>query len=230
MIKITKIAIETDRTLKILLREYFEYEFIETKNYEIDDILKEGISLLIIDDSIENIESRLKILKKYKIKVILLFLEPDIYILRKYIKENLIFDFLKKSDYRLIEEIIDFINVKNSKKEKIYIDPNSVKLLVEPKEILYIGYSKIIRKSVIKIDEKEYLSNKSLSEIQALLFKFSEFIRIERSCIINLARIKEINLKEEILIFDNNEILQLSKKILKRVEMLWLNSNAIIKL
>lgn len=92
----TKIAIETDRTLKILLREYFEYEFIETKNYEIDDILKEGISLLIIDDSIENIESRLKILKKYKIKVILLFLEPDIYILRKYIKENLIFDFLKK--------------------------------------------------------------------------------------------------------------------------------------
>ena len=39
----TKIAIETDRTLKILLREYFEYEFIETKNYEIDDILKEGI-------------------------------------------------------------------------------------------------------------------------------------------------------------------------------------------
>ncbi|WP_443862866.1 LytTR family transcriptional regulator DNA-binding domain-containing protein [Fusobacterium ulcerans] len=226
----TKIAIETDRTLKILLREYFEYEFIETKNYEIDDILKEGISLLIIDDSIENIESRLKILKKYKIKVILLFLEPDIYILRKYIKENLIFDFLKKSDYRLIEEIIDFINVKNSKKEKIYIDTNSVKLLVEPKEILYIGYSKIIRKSVIKIDEKEYLSNKSLSEIQALLFKFSEFIRIERSCIINLARIKEINLKEEILIFDNNEILQLSKKILKRVEMLWLNSNAIIKL
>lgn len=226
----TKIAIETDRTLKILLREYFEYEFIETKNYEIDDILKEGISLLIIDDSIENIESRLKILKKYKIKVILLFLEPDIYILRKYIKENLIFDFLKKSDYRLIEEIIDFINVKNSKKEKIYIDTNSVKLLVEPKEILYIGYSKIIRKSVIKIDEKEYLSNKSLSEIQALLFKFSEFIRIERSCIINLARIKEINLKEEILIFDNNEVLQLSKKILKRVEMLWLNSNAIIKL
>lgn len=153
-----------------------------------------------------------------------------IYILRKYIKENLIFDFLKKSDYRLIEEIIDFINVKNSKKEKIYIDTNSVKLLVEPKEILYIGYSKIIRKSVIKIDEKEYLSNKSLSEIQALLFKFSEFIRIERSCIINLARIKEINLKEEILIFDNNEILQLSKKILKRVEMLWLNSNVIIKL
>ena len=120
--------------------------------------------------------------------------------------------------------------MKNSKKEKIYIDTNSVKLLVEPKEILYIGYSKIIRKSVIKIDEKEYLSNKSLSEIQALLFKFSEFIRIERSCIINLARIKEINLKEEILIFDNNEILQLSKKILKRVEMLWLNSNAIIKL
>lgn len=142
----------------------------------------------------------------------------------------MIFDFLKKSDYRLIEEIIDFINVKNSKKEKIYIDTNSVKLLVEPKEILYIGYSKIIRKSVIKIDEKEYLSNKSLSEIQALLFKFSEFIRIERSCIINLARIKEINLKEEILIFDNNEILQLSKKILKRVEMLWLNSNVIIKL
>ena len=42
----------------------------------------------------------------------------DIQILRKYIRENLIFDFLKKKDYQLIEEIIGFINTRNNEKNK----------------------------------------------------------------------------------------------------------------
>ena len=49
-------------------------------------------------------------------------------------------------------------------------------------------------------------------QIEALLSSHREFQRIERSSIINMKRIKEINLKEELLIFDNGIIFQLSKK------------------
>ena len=67
MISLNKIALEVDKGLEILLREYYEYEFINTADYEIHDILKEEISLLITDDSDKNAELLLKILKKCNI-------------------------------------------------------------------------------------------------------------------------------------------------------------------
>ncbi len=84
-----KIALEIGKGLEILLREYYEYEFINTENYEIYDILKEKVTLLIMDDSGENTESRLKLLKKYNVKVLLLSSDFDIQTLRKYIREKL---------------------------------------------------------------------------------------------------------------------------------------------
>ena len=230
MISLNKIALEVDKGLEILLREYYEYEFINTADYEIHDILKEEISLLITDDSDKNAELRLKLLKKCNIKVLLLSSDFDIQILRKYIRENLIFDFLKKKDYQMIEEIIDFINTQNNIKNKLYIDTSSMKVLVEPDDILYISYSKVIRKAVIKTRNQEYFTTRHLFEIEGLLSDFSEFVRIERSNIVNINRISGINFKEEILIFDNNEILQLSRRILKKLEIFWLNSEDVIKL
>ena len=230
MISLNRIALEIDRNLEILLREYYEYDFINTVNYEVHDILKEDITLLIMDDSDKNAELRLKLLKKYNIKVLFLSSDFDIQILRKYIRENLIFDFLKKKDYQMIEEIIDFINTQNNIKNKLYIDTSSMKVLVEPDDILYISYSKVIRKAVIKTRNQEYFTTRHLFEIEGLLSDFSEFVRIERSNIVNINRISGINFKEEILIFDNNEILQLSRRILKKLEIFWLNSEDVIKL
>ena len=85
-----KIALEIGKGLEILLREYYEYEFINTENYEIYDILKEKVTLLIMDDSGENTESRLKLLKKYNVKVLLLSSDFDIQTLRKYIRGQII--------------------------------------------------------------------------------------------------------------------------------------------
>ena len=230
MISLNKIALEIDKGLEILLREYYEYKFINTADYEIHDILKKEVILLIMDDSGKNIGQRLKLLKKYNIKVLLLSSDFDIQILRKYIRENLIFDFLKKKDYQLIEEIVDFINTQDDIKNKLYIDTSSIKVLVEPGDILYVSYSKVVRKAVIKTADQEYFTAKHLFEIEELLSKFSEFVRIERSNIVNINRISGINFKEEILIFDNNEILQLSRRILKKLEILWINSVDVIKL
>ena len=230
MISLNRIALEIERNLEILLREYYEYDFINTVNYEVHDILKEDITLLIMDDSDKNAGLRLKLLKKYNIKVLFLSSDFDIQILRKYIRENLIFDFLKKKDYQLIEEIMGFITTQNNAKNKLFIDTSSMKVLVEPHDILYISYSKVIRKSVIKTSDQEYFTARHLFEIEGLLSRFSEFVRIERSNIVNMNRISGINFKEEMLIFDNNEILQLSRRILKKLETFWINSEDVIKL
>ena len=230
MISLNKIALEIGKGLEILLREYYEYEFINTENYEIYDILKEKVTLLIMDDSGENTESRLKLLKKYNVKVLLLSSDFDIQTLRKYIREKLIFDFLKKKNYQLIEEIIDYINAQDNVTDKIYIETSSMKVLIEPDDILYISYSKVIRKAVVKTVNQEYFTARHLFEIEKLLSKFSEFVRIERSNIVNINRISGINFKEEIVIFDNNETLQLSRRILKKLEIVWVNTINVIKL
>ena len=230
MINLNRIAVEIDTSLEILLKEYYEYEFIDTKNYEAHDILKENVVLLIMDDSGEDTELRLRLLKKYNIKVLLLSSGFDIQSLRKCIREKLIVDFLKKKDYHLIDEIIDFVNNENDKKNKLYIDTSFIKVLIEPCDILYISYSKIIRKSAIKTTDQEYLSNKHLFEIEELLSGFPEFVRIERSNIVNMNKIKGINFKEEIIIFDNNETLQLSRRILKKLEIIWISGINAVKL
>ena len=106
-----------------------------------------------------------------------------------------------------------------------------IKCIIKPKEILYISYSSSIRKSIIKVEnDKTYLSKNNLMQIEALLSSHREFQRIERSSIINMKRIKEINLKEELLIFDNGIIFQLSKKILRNLEVKYLNFFNFIKL
>lgn len=225
-----KIALETEKNLEILLREYFEYDFIDTKNYDIQNILEENIRILIIDDSNKNLDIRLELCKKYNINVILLATVFDMLILRKYIKEKLISDFLKKKNYQLIDESIDSLNESKEKKTKIYIDDSFVKALINPNDILYISYLRHVRKSVIKIDGNEYLSKKNLIEIENLLSAYPEFIRIERSSIININHIKEINSKKEVLIFDNNESLQLSRKILKKLEIQYIENTGVIKL
>ena len=105
-----------------------------------------------------------------------------------------------------------------------------MKVLIEPDDILYISYSKVIRKAVVKTVNQEYFTARHLFEIEKLLSKFSEFVRIERSNIVNINRISGINFKEEIVIFDNNETLQLSRRILKKLEIVWVNTINVIKL
>lgn len=231
MIQMIKIALEVENNLKILLEENFSYEFFDVKDLKIKEIVDKNIGIAIIDNSVIDLEDRLTQYKNYNIKVILLATVFDIFTLRKFVKEDLICDFLNKKDYTFIEEIIASLKEKSSKKSKIYVDDSFVKVLIYPMEILYIIYSRYIRKSVIKLGNgKEYYSKKNLMEIEVMLSSYPEFIRIERSSIININRIKEINIKKESIIFDSDDVLQLSKRILKNLEFKWFNEDDIIKL
>ncbi len=226
-----KIGIEVEKNLETLIRESFRYSFVDTSGYEVQRFSENNILFIIIDDSVKDLEARLRFYKDYKIKVLLLASVFNILTLRKYLRENLIFDFLKKIDYILIEEVVDSLKKQKNKDVNIYIDDSFIKCSIKPKEILYISYSSSIRKSIIKVEnDKTYLSKNNLMQIEALLSTHREFQRIERSSIINMKRIKEINLKEELLIFDNGIIFQLSKKILRNLEVKYLNFFNFIKL
>ena len=143
----------------------------------------------------------------------------------------MIFDFLKKIDYILIEEVVESMKKLKNRNVNICIDDSFIKCSIKPREILYISYSSNVRKSTIKLENgKIYLSKNNLIQIENLLSLYPEFQRIERSSIVNMKRIKEINIKEALLVFDNGLDFQLSKKILRNLEVKDLNLYNFIKL
>ena len=224
-----KIGIHTEKNLEILIREGFDCNFITIKNYPVQKIADENIILLIIDDTVGDIYAYLQQCKKYNFKIILMASVFDPVMLRKYIKEELIFDFLKKIDYDMLQESFETFKPKNNEFSKIFIDDIFVKAWILPEKILYISYISHLRKSSIQtVENKIYLSRKKLSDIEKLILSFPEFYKIKRNVIINMKHVKEINLKDEILTFDNNSTLSLSKNTLKNLEFYILNfSNSI---
>ena len=53
-----RIALEVEETLQTLLKEYFDYEFVNTKDYNFPKIYSEHFDLAILDSIHENLESR----------------------------------------------------------------------------------------------------------------------------------------------------------------------------
>ena len=74
----------------------------------------------------------------------------------------MIFDFLKKIDYILIEEVVESMKKLKNRNVNICIDDSFIKCSIKPREILYISYSSNVRKSTIKLENgKIYLSKKA---------------------------------------------------------------------
>ena len=227
---VIKIAFEVENTLQTLLKEYFEYDFIDTKDQDFSKIYSEHFDLAILDSNCKNLENRLWGYKAQDIKVILLATVFDIMLLRTLMHKKLIYDFLNKRDYIYIDEIIE--NISESEKDtQLFIEDSFIKTFVSVNDIVYITYSRYTRKSaVILYNGNEFFTKKNLIEIERILSSHPEFSRVERSSIVNLNRIWQINYKKEILIFDSGEILQLSKRTLKNVEDICIRNKKIIKL
>ena len=226
-----RIALEVDETLHTLLKEYFDYEFINTKDYNFQKIYSEHFDLAILDSIHENLENRLWEYKSKEIKVILLATVFDIMLLRDLLHKKLVYDFLNKKDYIHIDEVLENIANKAEKNTELCIEDSFVKTFVSINDIIYITYSRYTRKSCVKLyNGNEFFSKNNLVEIERILSQYPEFARVERSNIVNLSRIKQINYKKEVLIFDSEETLLLSKRTLKNVEDICTNNKKTIKL
>ena len=63
---------------------------------------------------------------------------------------------------------------------------------------------------------KAYFLRKSLTEIENIV-ENSNFVRVERSIILNIEQIKEIDYKEEYILTKSDQKIYLGKQILKKI-------------
>lgn len=134
----------------------------------------------------------------------------------------LIFAFISKfDDYEkklknCLTKALEIINIKKFLKFNI----NKNFYFVKFNEILYLKFDKSIRKTIIKTINNEYSINKPLNYFVDQLD--DNFFRINKSYIINLINVKEINYKDEIIVFNNIilENIKINKKEIDLNELL----------
>lgn len=134
-------------------------------------------------------------------------------------KELLFLSFINKFDEademltNAVEKALHILNVK----KVLQFEEKSIIYTISLNDILYIRHDNIQRKSIIKTTCNEYSTYKSLVTLMSMLD--GKFVKIHRSCIVNLDRVNVINKKDRIVTFDNNENIDLlSLKYLKELK------------
>lgn len=126
------------------------------------------------------------------------------------------FDDYEKNLKNCLTKALEIINIKKFLKFNI----NKNFYFVKFNEILYLKFDKSIRKTIIKTINNEYSINKPLNYFVDQLD--DNFFRINKSYIINLINVKEINYKNEIIVFNNIilENIKINKKEIDLNELL----------
>lgn len=120
----------------------------------------------------------------------------------------MLFDFISKFDdysnnlYKSLNQILNIYLENHDFVFKIRNDQYKLKY----NEILYLFFDKVERKTLIKTKDKEFKVSKPLNTLSTQLP--NEFIKINRSLIINSRNIKNYSVSKNQLIFNNNEIIK----------------------
>lgn len=127
----------------------------------------------------------------------------------------MLFDFISKfDDYdnNLAKALVQIVNIYMENKDFVFKIRNEHYKL-KYNEILYLAFDKNERKTIIKTLNNEYKVSKPLILFTNQLT--SDFIKVNRSMIINIKNLKNYNVSKKKLIFQNGEILnniQIDKK------------------
>lgn len=126
-------------------------------------------------------------------------------------------EFHKRDEYIYFE---NFTSVSEegtvAAKEKIILSDSFKDLVTPLKDIEYFSYDRNLKKSFAIVKGKTYFLRKSLGEIEKAV-ENTNFIRVERSVILNIEQIKEIDYKEEYILTNSSEKIYLGKSILKKI-------------
>ena len=216
------LAVINDESLKIVMEEFlgksiYFYEYKTGKDINIISKLEEDmINIVVVDKELYNINSTLEIIKNSNIKVIYAGFNSGAKEIKKYWKNGYIFDYIEKSEFTEIEQILKDIKWKGKKKKKIvFSGDNSSEIVVNIENIYHIYYDRISRKSVIATESGEFHSKKNMSEMQGHFSNYESFVRIDRGTIVNSDRIAEIDYRNEFIRFDNMKKIGVGSKSLK---------------
>jgi hypothetical protein len=216
------LAVINDESLKIVMEEFlgksiYFYEYKTGKDINIISKLEEDmINIVVIDKELYNINNTLEMIKNSNIKVIYAGFNSGAKEIKKYWKNGYISDYIEKSEFTEIEQILKEIKWKGKKKKKIvFSGENSSEIVVNIENIYHIYYDRISRKSVIATENGEFHSKKNMSEMEELFSNYESFVRIDRGTIVNSDRIAEIDYRNEFIRFDNMKKIGVGSKSLK---------------
>lgn len=211
-----KIGVDIDRKLEMILEEILEHTLCSAEDFYTER--KNGVDIILLDLSVEDVKEKLKYFKKMEIPVIALCDVEDFYFIRESFRKEYIVDVILKRDYFEIERAIDEAIKKSKTSKEIVINSISYKAILKISEIIYVTYCRVNRKTeIVDMCGNIYESKKGFNEVEEKLE--SDFlVKVERGTLINKKMVKKIDYKNERVYFIGGEFLSLSKAKLKMLE------------
>lgn len=211
-----KVGLYVKESLKTILEEVSNFEYLDVREREENS---EEIEVIVIDSSVEEIESEIEKFKRKNLRIVVLIGENEIYKMREFLLKGIVDDCIVRKDIFKIEESINILQGKPRDVTKFYLADTFKRGLYDFSEITYVTYSSLTRKSEFHLMNSEIFDiKKSFSEIEESLTKFDIFYKLDRSTIINLSLVEILDFKEELIIFKNREVVYISKVKLKELE------------
>jgi len=192
-----------------ILQEYSENEI-----HYIKDSMVENFEVLIVESLNDRV---VEIIEGVMNKPSLIIYEDVIRIdhIDKIRELGFYYAYLPKSRYEEIDRKIR----RAMEQRRGNWSPSPKYRIYAPEELIeYIEFQKSERKTCVFLEnnEKIFLS-RSLREVEDELGRYSDFFRVDRSTIVNLSKIKYLNLEEEFLKLESGVKLYFSSKVLKKL-------------
>ena len=207
-----KVGLWVSNPTYLLICNTIQGTFLDLRN---SPKLMEECSLVILDEtfSTEDHSEYLPLIDK----AVVLMSNSTTSVARSLLKADSLFDMISKRDFVLLEKILQ--EFYREEVQYLRIETATSVSLIKREEIAYISYDRLLRRSVFTlINDETYFSKISLGELEQILT--GEFLRVERGCIINKARLKSINFRDELLLFTGGATLSLGRRTLKKMESL----------
>lgn len=203
-----KIGVKVETSLKILLRELLEFEFIE------NDIEK-TCKIVILDVNIPFFEKEVAYYYSCGIGIIALLDDWNI----ERLKSKCIFEYVLKNEVEKIKNAIERYLLSVKSYSSFYLNDIYFKGIIEFSEILFIDYCRTTRKVRFNlINGESFFIKRNFSDLDFLTLDFENFYKLGRGVIINIDLVKFLDYKEEKIIFKDKTVLYISKVKLKELE------------
>lgn len=192
-----------------ILQEYSENEI-----HHIKDSMVENFEVLIVESLNDRV---VEIIEGVVNKPSLIIYEDVIRIdhIDRIRELGFYYAYLPKSRYEEIDRKIK----RAMEQRRGNWSPSPKYRIYAPEDLIeYIEFQKSERKTCVFLEnnEKIFLS-RSLREVEDELGRYSDFFRVDRSTIVNLSKIKYLNLEEEFLKLESGVKLYFSSKVLKKL-------------
>lgn len=200
-----------------------EYETHVFKDYNqdfyniIDRKLPSKIYLLDIETPTKSGIDVARDIRKKDVDSVIIFLTVHEELGHVILKNDLLFlSFINKFDdfenrlYKSLGKSLDILNKKNT----VRINDGNVIYTINIKDILYITKDSFERKTIIKTDYAEIKVRKTMNEIREMLD--DRFVQTHRACFANEDRIFKVDKVKRIIVFDNEESIDLLSDKYKR--------------